>query len=191
MKSLFVILAICGLQLSYCQDQYLVKADSTWGKEIIKFPIDWAPKLSIQGYEELTFAPQWQNKNHENYWSLIMLWNIKTDKALPRYEIEYNLLHYFDYLMKPNHWAQEFPLPELNITDGSAQNSNAFNAQLSFFDGFYTGKVITTNITVSQKFYAETKKAIIVIKISPQPYSASIWKTLNALPIDYNLDSKD
>lgn len=34
-----------------------LEADSSWGSEIIPFPVDWAPGMTLTGYEELLFAP--------------------------------------------------------------------------------------------------------------------------------------
>ncbi|MDB9755269.1 hypothetical protein OAB20_03130 [Winogradskyella sp.] len=61
---------------------FFVKADSTWSKEIIPFPVGWLPKLTIIGFEELRFAPNWSHPKYEEFWSLIMVWQAKTKLAL-------------------------------------------------------------------------------------------------------------
>tara|TARA_R110002111_G_scaffold57363_10_gene97221 strand:- start:585 stop:1169 length:585 start_codon:yes stop_codon:yes gene_type:complete len=187
MKQTLLFLLLLTLHTVHSQEQqeaYIIQADSTWGKEIIKFPIEWAPKLTLEGYEELTFAPEWSKENHDDFWSIIMTWRVKTNQEIPLYELEYNLLHYFDHLMKPNYWAQEFPLPEAEFKAPiTTETGTEYEAQLTFFDGFHTGKVITTYILGQQIFNQATEEAIIIFKISPKPYTEAIWEKLNAQTI--------
>ncbi len=37
----------------------IVKADSTWSTETIPLPIDWLPKLTLKGFEELMKPNHW------------------------------------------------------------------------------------------------------------------------------------
>lgn len=39
----------------------LIKADSTWGKEIIEVPFWFAPEIKYKGYEDIRFAQGWEN----------------------------------------------------------------------------------------------------------------------------------
>lgn len=166
----------------------IVHVDSTWGKEIIKFPIEWAPKLALKGFEELRFAPNWKNKEHEDFWTLVMSWNVKTNNKLSLKELQLNLEYYFDGLMKPNHWAEIFPEPKVEFYAlNQSENETAFEGQLVFFDGFYTGELLTTYIIGSQLFYEKTKKSIIMFKISSQPFHNPIWNRLNAITLKSNI----
>lgn len=162
----------------------LLNADDTWGKEIITFPIDWAPKMTVTGFEELRFAPEWSNINHNDFWSLAMAWKINTPSEISIDNLQKNLEGYFDGLMIPNHWSENFPKPNLKLMPISeSDNSSEFKGKLILFDGFHTGKQVTLNITGKQQFCKATEKSVIIFKFSPKPYDKPIWKQLNNITI--------
>lgn len=148
---------------------------NNWKQEIIKFPIDWAPKLKLTGFEELLFTPKWSDPQSDEFWSLLIGWKVNTNAPLTLKEIEYNLYSYFDGLMKPNHWAKKFPEPKVILKN----HKNSFNGIMTFFDGFHTGKVITVNIQGDQHFFKDHKKSIVSFRLSPQNYNSEVWNSLN------------
>lgn len=160
----------------------IVVADSTWGKEIIPFPIEWAPDLTIEGFEELRFAPQWDNTTHQEFWSLVMSWNVKADTALTLEQLRFNLEGYFDGLMKPNHWAETFEEPKAKFFDLIAKDSSfVFKGEMSFFDGFHTGKPMTIHILGEQLICEKTGRSIVIFKFSPRKHEDPIWEILNSI----------
>ena len=150
-----------------------------WNREIIQFPIEWAPKFNLIGFEELLFTPNWNKPKNKEYWSLIIGWKINTEQLISLAEIESNFRGYFDGLMKPNHWSKEFPEPKVSFH----RDKKDFIGTMTFFDGFHTGKVITVNIRGNQKFDKPKKKSIIKFRISPQQFDQPIWNTLNKIKI--------
>jgi hypothetical protein len=187
-KSVLILLLLSLPLVSFSQDKEqvsIVKADSTWRTEIIPFPIDWLPKLTFKGFEELRFAPNWSHKDHEEFWTLAMAWQVDAKTEVTLKEIQFNFNHYFDALMKPNHWATEFPEPQLELSGIDVSKSGTqFKGTMTFFDGFHTGKVITVNILGNQTLCKTTGKAIILFKLSTKDYAAAIWNTLNAIVIN-------
>ena len=161
----------------------LIAADKNWGQEIIAFPMDWAPEMSLQGYEELRFAPQRSNPEHEQFWSLLMAWKVDATAPLSIEIIEQNFYHYFDALMKPNHWAQDFPAPTLSF---QTIETNHYTGRIQLFDGFYTGTVITLNLEGSQHFCTVQEKTIVLFRISPQSFESDIWQTMRSFSLHPN-----
>lgn len=157
-------------------DFQIVVADSTWTREIITFPIEWAPKVTLKGFQELRFAPKRSNPKSDEFWTLVMSWKIQSDSLLSLDSIKVNLKSYFDGLMKPNHWAETFPEPKI---------SQVSNNQLTmtFFDGFYTGKIIFINILVYRLWCKKTKRSIVVLKLSPKAFTHHIWQRLETIQI--------
>ncbi|WP_052172418.1 serine hydrolase [Psychroserpens jangbogonensis] len=172
------------LEVDYLID--LLKVDDTWVKEIITFPIGWAPKMTVNGFEELRFAPEWSNAKHEDFWSLVMAWKLITPTEITMDELQINLESYYDGLMTPNHWSKEFPKPSLELFDTiKTETSTEFKGRMTIFDGFHTGEIITLNILGRQQLCKSTGKSIIVFKFSPKAYTEPIWKHLN------NINLKD
>lgn len=166
----------------------ILKADTTWTKEIIKFPIDWAPEMKVKGFEELRFSKGWSNKESDTFWSLVIAWSIETDKPLTTEYIESNFNAYFNGLMKPNHWATEFPEPNtLFVKQETSDKSDISIGRMRLFDGFHTGKIIVINIISQQFFCKSTGKTIIVFRISPQDFEHLVWENLKSVTIKPNI----
>ncbi len=186
MKNHILVLGIlCYSFLLFGQEEQhleIVVADSTWNKEIITFPIAWAPDLTLNGFEELRFAPEWDQPDSPQFWSLALAWKVNANSALTLKQITFNLEHYFDSLMKPNHWATKFPDPTLTLLLSTVINGQTtFTGQMSFFDGFHTGKSMTIKIKATQWFCESTETATVLFQFSPQPKNHEIWKKLNTI----------
>ncbi|WP_408041429.1 hypothetical protein [Tenacibaculum amylolyticum] len=157
----------------------IFKNSKDWQKEIIKFPIDWAPKLKFTGFEELLFTPNWSNPKNNEFWSLIIGWKVDTAHPLFLKDVTTNFKAYFDGLMKPNHWATDFPEPQVMFH----KKNDGFTGAMTFFDGFHTGKVITVNIKGEQYFDKSLKKSILIFRLSPKDYKNPIWNQLNDIKL--------
>lgn len=151
-----------------------------WKTEIINFPIDWAPNLKLTGFEELLFMPNWSNSINDEFWSLVIGWNVNATIPLSLKEIEHNFKSYFDGLMKPNHWATNFPEPEVQFKKNIEEK---FVGEMKFFDGFYTGKIITVHVLGEQLFCKKSEKTIVVFRLSPKEYHHKIWENLNEIKL--------
>lgn len=169
------------------KDLSIVAADSAWGKEIIKFPVAWAPKMTIEGFEELRFSPGWSKKEDDQFWTYVLSWNITSGSLLTTEEIEQNLEAYFDGLMKPNHWAQHFAEPVVHIVRASQSSSViGYRGKMKYFDGFHTGKMITTNIMAEQVLCKETNRTLVIFRISPKNFEHPVWNDLHTVVLKKN-----
>ncbi|MFC0605278.1 hypothetical protein [Winogradskyella pulchriflava] len=179
---LLILLIWCNANTQENEQLSILEADSTWAKEIIKFPIDWAPKMTLTGFEELRFHKDWSNKENDGFWSLVIAWSIKADAPLNVKTIELNFDAYFDGLMKPNHWSSDFPDPNVLFIKNETDNE-VYIGKMRLFDGFHTGNVIDINIVAQQHFCKSQKISIIIFKLSPQEIDHSIWETLDTIKL--------
>ncbi|WP_299110146.1 hypothetical protein [uncultured Tenacibaculum sp.] len=183
MKKVFLtFILIFPLFLGFSQEKEdisIFKNTKNWKQEIIKFPVKWAPKLKLKGFEELLFTPHWSDSKHNEFWSLIMGWKIETSAPLKLKEIESGFKSYFDGLMIPNHWATKFPAPKVNLKKGD----NGFIGTMVLFDGFHTGKLININIQGEQQFSKQHKKSIVTFRLSPKDFHHEVWKNLNEIQL--------
>ncbi|TMM29819.1 hypothetical protein FDT66_08065 [Polaribacter aestuariivivens] len=186
MKKIILILFCFSTNLLLSQETEefsILKNTKNWKKEIIKFPIDWAPDLNVTGFEELRFSPNWADAKNDEFWSLVIAWKIDATSILTTKEAEHNLKSYFDGLMKPNHWSKEFPNPKVTFKKDKNSSTN-FTGEMTFFDGFHTGKVITVHIKGEQFFCNKQQKNVIVFRLSPKNTEHKIWKTLEEIELD-------
>lgn len=156
-----------------------IDGDPSWSSEFIPFPITWAPEMTIAGYEELRFSPDWSDQKSTGFWSLCMGWNITSNHLLEETEIIHNLTAYYKGLMKPNHWATEFPDPVITLhAVAITEEVRTYRGGLHVFDGFHTGKMITLYIKATQVYHKADSKTFIIITFSPQPFDHKIWQEL-------------
>jgi len=158
----------------------ILKADTTYGKEIIKLPVDWAPGMTLKGYEELRFSPGWSDSTSTGFWSYVLAWDVKATAPLSSEVITTNLERYFDGLMKPNNWATTFPEPVVFFTSSEEdiKKTNTLQGHMKYFDGFHTGKMITTHIVAEQTFCTATNRTIVLFRISPKAFDHPVWNEL-------------
>jgi len=157
-------------------DKVILIADSTWGREVVDFPVDWAPEFDLKGYEELRFTPGWPDKSSDSFWSLAMAWRVGAAEKFDTTTVRKYLIAYFDGLMTPNNWATEFPKPKVEF--GAINSHLPSTGILSMFDGFFTGKVIQLNFTVQQEYCDQEQELIVVYRFSPQPLDHSVSELL-------------
>ena len=182
MKSISLMFLILSSALVYGQEskEPAILSENDWKKEIIKFPVEWAPNVKLEGFEELRFSPFWSNPESDQFWSLVMAWEVGSPVELTEEEVEYNFESYFDGLMKPNHWATTFPRPTvIFISNPEKDDIHSYVGKMKLFDGFHTGKVISQNIKVVQHFDAALNETTLIFRISPKNFDHKIWDELN------------
>lgn len=162
------------------QELSILKSDTTWQKEIITFPIDWAPGMTIKGFEDLRFAPEWDQSESEQFWSLVLAWKVETEHVLTKTVIINNMDAYFNGLMEPNDPTIIIPKTNLLLLEKETDSSrSAWIGKIKVYDNFHTQDMITLNISVVQYFCETTQSAQVVFRFSLQPFEHPIWRSLN------------
>lgn len=178
----FFLCSLTFFHPTMAQERSILETDDTWGKEIIEFPIEWAPEMNVQGFEELRFAPEWNKPDSDQFWSLVIAWKVQAEKPLTLLEIEQNMEAYFSGLMKPNYWATTFSEPNvLFLTTGVSAKGTSFKGKMKFFDGLHTGKLVAVNVDGDQFYDASLKSSMVVFYISPKNLGHPIWKDLKTI----------
>jgi len=190
--TIFTLLFICYSVVSFSQEEErmrVIDADTTWFKEIIPFPIHFAPEIKFEGYEDAQFPTGWAKQESPEFWSYIFAWNINHTTPLSPEELEINLQFYFDGLMKLINKDKELVLPPTTAVFMKADVLNSgsdYAGKVKFFDAFHTKKIIHLNVLVNYHFCQEQKKSIIVFRFSPQKFDATIWDILKAVSLRVN-----
>lgn len=163
--------------------ELLLNAPISWADEIIEFPIHWAPKMDLTGYEELRFHPDWKYVEKPGFWSLALLWNVSADSLFDKQKIVKNMEAYYQGLMQPNHWSKEFSDPNMLLIDNPLGDKEAvrFLGKIKVFDGFHTGEMMELYVKVRQHFCERHGKVQVLFLLSPNPFEALIWEELDAV----------
>lgn len=180
--SVIVIMSVCisvSAQNHTEQQIGVLEADSTWLKEIIHFPINFAPEITYEGYEDLRFAKKWRDKNHEDFWCYMFSWHVNSNEKQTVERLETHIKSYYDGLMDVVNKKKDFKVPETTVlfirNEGNTKDAD-FIGKLYVYDSFNTEAMITLNVRVKTYYCDDGKTSDILFRISPQDFNHEIWQ---------------
>lgn len=164
----------------------ILSAPSDWNSEIFHFPLEFAPKIDFDGFEEIRFAPRWADSTSKEFWTYHFTWFIEK-----KYEITEDFLSetfnlYYDGLAKTvlEEQSDSIRMDELDKTISLfITTDEGFSGKTRVFDSFFTKDYIILNVKVREKTCKASNKQIISFDISPQSFSDEIWDMFNQIEV--------
>ncbi|EDP70821.1 hypothetical protein FBALC1_08678 [Flavobacteriales bacterium ALC-1] len=160
----------------------ILEADSTWLKEIIKFPLSFAQDINYKGYEDLRFAKNWSKPEGSEFFTYAFVWNINLTEMPTKIMLEANMKLYYDGLMTAVNKDANLAVPEsiMNFKEKATTNKSlpAFTGEMKVYDSFFTKKVITLFADVETIYCKAQNKYLILFRVSSLDFENSIWKKL-------------
>ena len=176
----FLVSSIFGFSQEASLPEVLT-ADSSWTKEVIKFPLGFAPDIDFEGYEDIRFSKGWRKQDQEDFWTYAFTWKVNLTKELTIASLEQSFQLYYDGIMKAVNKDKDFTVPEstiLFIKDESAK-APTYIGKLNVYDSFASKKMIKLNVHLEYRLCPTTQELIPLFRISPQPFDHAIWKELH------------
>lgn len=176
------LLFLCSVLLSSAQKEQslgVFESDTTWLEEIIPFPIHFAPEIKYQGFEDLRFAKQWRDSNHEAFWSYTFAWHITSIEEFDENILETNIKYYYDGLMTTVNKKKDFEVPESTVQFVRANGDSSdidYIGKLQVYDSFNLEEMINLNMRVKVYHCQQNTSTTVVFRISPQNFNHSIWE---------------
>jgi len=168
----------------------LFSTDSTWIKEMIKFPIGFAQEIKLEGFEDLRFPKGWSTQGSPMFWSYLWAWSIKSSGELTEDDMETNIQFYFDGLMgigtnknvdgKIHHTSAVFVKKE------NTSAHSEYIGKVKTFDTRYTNKPLTFHVMAEQHYCEPEKKAILVFRYSPKTFEDNAWAKLKSVKLNHD-----
>lgn len=162
----------------------LITNDAQWGVETFNLPTGFAQEMTLKGFEEAIFHPDWSNIEKPGFWSYVFTWSVVSDSLINEKDIEQNLILYFDGLVdipKDTVIAPKRPSSALIIQTTKNNNNSKYIGKVRLYDRFKTKQMLRLNLTVEQKLCPQQKKSILIFRFSPKSLEHDIWKQLNTL----------
>jgi len=164
------------------------KPEGGWKTETNPFPLDFAPTISLQGVEELRFAPGMFKPDAPGYWSYAFALWLDGEPTLGQAELERFFLNYFQGLIAevskekgrkidPGHF-QATIRPSSGAPAKEGHTVQAFAGTADLYDAFATGKPLTLNLEVWVWDCPVAGKRVALVLASPRSPSEPIWKEL-------------
>ncbi len=183
---IFATLLSCFSIITFGQekdDLHFLEADSTWAKEIIEFPLGFAPEIPFEGYEDLRFAEGWSNKDSPGFWSYVCAWRVNGRIEPTASMLEYYMQLYFDGLMNigPNRIGDE------NIHSTAAvfhkETETTYGGKIKTFDTRYTKNLMTLNVEIEVQFCPNSNATIVLFRLSPKEFEDGMWVKLKKVKV--------
>lgn len=160
------------------------EAGEIWLKEIIEFPIGFAPEIKYEGYEDLRFAKDWRKIDHEDFWCYTFVWHVKGIETQTAKRLETDIKWYYDGLMSAVNKKKGFKVPETTALFIKTEENDAnFIGKIKVYDSFNTEDMMILNVRVNVQYCEESNTSNIVFRLSPQDFGHSIWERFETVKL--------
>lgn len=161
----------------------LIKLDSTWGQEVLRFP---ARNIDYIGVGEVRFPPKgWINPAHTFFWSYTYSWKVNLNRKVTAKELAGNLEKYFNDLNnielkdKINKNLANATIDKVR----TKKSTTFFEGFIKTFDRFATNKRFTLNVKIESHFCEKAKRTVILFTFSPKNFEHNVWETLDKIEL--------
>lgn len=182
--TLLSVFVFCSTITLGQKDEFnLIKLDSTWGQEVLRFP---ARNMNYKGIGDIRFPPKgWINPKHAFFWSYTYAWSINLNRKITAKELVIDLEKYFNSLNKIelNDKKNERIATAIITETKTKKSTTFFEGKIDTFDRFATNKRFTLSVKIESNYCKKTKKTVILFKFSPKEFTHEVWKTLNTIEL--------
>ncbi|WP_299336712.1 hypothetical protein [uncultured Psychroserpens sp.] len=188
MKKVIIVIAVLfccsGAYTQEKHDYEAFQADEIWLKEIIKFPISFAPEIKYEGYEDLRFAKDWRKTEHEDFWCYTFAWHVKTIETQTAEGLETNIKLYYDGLMGAVNKKKNFQVPETTALFIKTEGEDTdFKGKIRVYDSFNSEDMMTLNVLVNVNYCKDSDSSVIIFRLSPQSFDHDIWERFKTVKL--------
>ncbi|MCL7752395.1 hypothetical protein [Polaribacter sp. Z022] len=184
-KTLFVITLFFTVFVFGQKNEFnLIKLDSTWGQEVLRFP---ARDMNYIGVGEVRFPPKgWIKPEHTFFWSYTYAWSINVNRKIPESELELDLEKYFNSLNRVDvNDKTDNRKTSATITKiKRKKRTTYYEGKVHTYDRFATNKRFTLNVKIESNFCKKTEKTVLLFTFSPKEFTHKVWKTLNKIELE-------
>ena len=168
---------------------YSVEAPATWTVEHFTLPPEFAPKLVLQGEEEIRLHPEWMDTKVPGNWSYVFLWFLDGKPEINAAWLKGKLEIYYDGLL--NHFVEPNKIPASKIFPTAAMVSEAktgkddertFTADIRMLS-LQSQEPIRLHARIHVKKTSVANKTALWFQLSPQPQTHPVWKELESIKL--------
>jgi hypothetical protein len=171
-------------------------APEDWKKERIALPPSFAPKMKLQGTEEVRFAPGMFQPESDSFFSYMFVFQVQSKPELTQAVIQRELLVYYRGLatavLKGSDVKVETSQFAIKLNQVKANNENAkdagpkrYTGNLKWVEPFATRKPQTLHLEIDAWTSDKPSHNYLFVCVSPQAKKTAIWKSMRELRIAF------
>lgn len=183
-KFLFSILSVLILPMvSFAQEvekeqSTVLDSPAGWRLEIIEFPLGFAQSIGYEGFEEIRFAPKWNDSSSSEFWAYSFVWYLDDDAKISSDILIDQMKAYYNGIMEIDSTRASF----IELNDGSYVGS------VRTHDKFFTKKEIVLNLRMKAQYCSKTDKYTYLFHITKLPFDDPIWGKLKNVKLSDKCD---
>ncbi len=157
-------------------DTLILDAPDHWRRELLTFPLQFAPSIELTGVEDVRFAGGWSDADHPEFWTYAFAWHLRDDPRLDAAKIARILETYFDGLMETVSGA---PLNEAQKTNAvflRQEDAPAYYGRVRIYDAFFLQSPITLNVRVQTAYCRQQDRHLAYFRLSPAHFGEKVWE---------------
>ncbi|MCP3915523.1 MAG: hypothetical protein GY711_08215 [bacterium] len=178
-SALLSTLALTTAATASQEPELLPSAPDGWRFEHLAFPLDFAPDIALQGFEELRFAPGMFDAEADDYFTYAFAIRAESDEAVDALWVEDFLDRYYLGLCKAVAGSKGVQIDPAQIDATVAAAGDGWTARIRIIEPFVTMKPLTLELDLEVRHGARTTD--ILGLASPQPREAGVWKPLRSI----------
>ncbi len=168
----------------YINKPYTYEAPGNWNTELISFPIDFAPSIPYQGFEDLRFSPGWGKINSDEIWAYTLLWWLDKKYNFDAGTFKRDLEEYFTGLTKRRASADKLEGARPAVVQVQKQKTllgdqATYSASIDIFDAQVTHhpNILFAKIHVK----ACEDRSVIFLEVAGKNFSEPVWQTMDKI----------
>jgi hypothetical protein len=154
------------------------------------FPLPWSPTIAYKGFEDLAFAPGFDDTSSPEYHSYLIVWWLDGSKPLTAEQLRSDMVAYFRGLAEQRGRNNKFT-PDISKVSAEYHDSNQgprtfggspakrFNGSVTLYDR--RGKLITLHSEITTSVCAASDHTAVYFAMSLEPRPAALWTPLDAV----------
>ena len=156
----------------------LTSAPDGWRFERLDFPLDFAPDLKLEGFEELWFAPGMFDAESESYFSYVLAMQIDNRSELDEASVKDLFQGYFFGLCRAVSESRQLQLELDKIATEVTRTEAGWQVDVAMFDAFGDGRELQLRLLVSRHKSPSGTGLVLLGLASPASADAAIWEEL-------------
>lgn len=192
-----VIFIFHGSHVKSQESVYSWPLPESWVKEIIPFPLKFAPELKYPGVEEIHFMPGWRGDTlQDQQWSYIFVWKLDSIFIPDTSQLKHDLIVYFNgltrWVIQNSRSRLKFqPVSFISVYASSGTDNSDFTGRITFLDVFFTFRPVTLNFIIISGTQQGERTSTMFFLLSPKPFDHEIWNILQNHVSEFNLIPKN
>lgn len=154
------------------------------------FPLPWSPQISYRGFEDLIYAPDFDDPASPHYHTYLFFWWLEGAVSITPAELESDMDMYYRGLTKQRGENYKFTVdvsrvsvnytadPKGAATFGGSP-AKSFRGEVRFYDTH--GKIISLHAEVVATFCPGSNHTAVFFGLSQEPRDAGIWSQIDRI----------